>query len=141
MAIKALTVTLSLLALSAPAIGARPGVDAGSGDVQIGITGYVPVICRTSVEGGQFDVRDGRVSLGSMQEFCNNPRGYAVIADFSANLADGALVVGGRRVPLDASGSVEIVKSNRAAITSRPIELELPEDTQSGSISFRIQPL
>ncbi len=141
MGIKALTVTLSLFALSAPAVGALPGVDAGSGDVRIGISGFVPVICRTSVEGGEFTVRDGRVSLGSMREFCNNPRGYAIHADFSSNLAQGALVVDGRRVPLDETGSVEIVKSDRAAITSRPIDLELPEGAQSGSISFRIQPL
>lgn len=141
MALKALSVTLSLLALSAPAVGARPGLDAGTGDVQIGISGYVPVICRTTVEGGQFTVRDGQVSLGSMREFCNNPRGYAIHADFSSNLAKGALVVGGKRIPLDASGSVQIVKSDQARITSRPIDLELPKDAQSGSISFRIQPL
>lgn len=141
MAFKALSVTLSLLALSAPAVGARPGLDAGTGDVQIGISGYVPVICRTTVEGGQFTVRDGQVSLGSMREFCNNPSGYAIHADFSSNLATGALVVGGKRIPLDASGSVQIVKSDQAGITTRPIDLELPKDAQSGSISFRIQPL
>lgn len=141
MSYKALSVTLFLAVLSAPAVGARPGLDAGSGDVQFGISGYVPVICRTTVEGGQFAVRDGEVSLGSMREFCNNPRGYAIHADFSPNLANGALVVGGKRIPLDASGSVQIVKSEQAAIGSRPIDLQLPKDVQSGSISFRIQPL
>lgn len=141
MALKAVSVTLSLLVLAAPAVGARPGVDAGTGDVQIGISGFVPVICRTSVEGGQLTVREGQVSLGSMREFCNNPRGYAIHADFSPNLATGALVVGGQRIPLDESGSVQIVKSEQAEITSRPIDLELPKDAQSGTISFRIQPL
>lgn len=138
---KALAVTTALLALSAPAAGALGGVDSQSGDVRIGISGYVPVICRTSVDATQGLPVDGRVSLGAMREFCNNPSGYTVHADYSANLAEGALVVGGVKIPLDASGSVEIAQSARPGIATRPVELELPDDVQGGSISFRIQPL
>lgn len=141
MASKALAVTLVLLTLPAPAAGAIGGVDAQSADVRIGISGFVPVICRASVEGIQSGRADGLVSLGSMREFCNNPRGYTIYADYSANLADGALIVDGVKIPLDKSGSVQIVQTARAGVASRAINLELPGEAEGGSISFRIQPL
>ncbi len=141
MATKALVVALSLLALSAPATGALSGIDAQSGDVRIGISGFVPVICRTSIDGTQSQPVDGRVSLGSMREFCNSPGGYAIHADYSPNLAKGALVVDGVAIPLDKSGSVRIVQTAQAGIALRSLDLEVPGQAKGGSISFRIQPL
>lgn len=141
MAHKALAVTFALLTLSAPAAGSLGGVEAQSGDVRIGISGFVPVICRASVEGVQSERTDGFVSLGSMREFCNNPHGYTIHADYSPNLAKGALILDGVKIPLDNSGSVRIVQTARAGVASRAINLKLPNGTTGGSISFRIQPL
>jgi hypothetical protein len=78
------------------------------------------------------------VSLGSLNEFCNNPNGYEVYADYSPNLSQASLLVDGQIVPLGDTGSTRISKSDRAGIVARSVSLDLPADVQSGSISFRV---
>lgn len=131
----------AVLALSAPATGAIPGVTTSSGDLQIGISGYVPVICRTSLESTFVSPNEGKAVLGSLREFCNNPNGYAIQADYTPSFASGTIIVDGVSIPLDDTGTVEISRSGRAGIVTRSLELELPEDVEAGSLSFRIQPL
>lgn len=132
---------VAMAAFSAPAIGSVPNVAIDSGQFAIGISGYVPVICRTSVEANMVSPREGQVSLGTLNEFCNSPNGYAIHADYSASLAKANIIVDGHKVPLGKDGTTEIVKSNRAAIANRDLQLDLPKGVTGGTLSFRIVPL
>ncbi len=115
-----------------------PHVALGSGQYTIGISGFVPVICRATVDATAVPTQSGQVSLGSLNEFCNSPNGYEVYADYSANLAKASLVVDGKKVNLGTTGSTRVSKSNTAGIAAHSVSLDLPKDTQSGTISFRI---
>jgi hypothetical protein len=110
----------------------------GSGQYTIGIVGYVPVICRATVDATSVPTTPGQVSLGGLNEFCNSPNGYSVYADYSANLAKASLIVDGQKVPLSAGGSTRVTKSNRAAIDAHTLALDLPKGVAADSISFRI---
>jgi hypothetical protein len=112
------------------------------------ISGYVPVICHAETNVAAIPVQSGpvqsgpaqsgEVSLGALKEYCNNPNGYEVYADYSPALAKASLSVDGRKVMLDASGSTRIDKSNRAAVVTRNLSLVLPQGVQPGTIAFRI---
>lgn len=132
---------LALLATTMPAQAIAPGIGVDSGQFTIGISGFVPVICRASVEVSMAAPDNGMVQLGSLKEFCNSPNGYRVHADFSASLNAARLVVDGEDVSLDQGGSVVVSESDRAAIDTHDLTLVLPEGTQTGSLSFRIEPL
>ncbi|WP_025559977.1 hypothetical protein [Sphingomonas sp. UNC305MFCol5.2] len=128
-------------AMTCVATGAQavdPHVGVGSAQYSIGISGFVPVICRATVDATAVPTQPGQVSLGSLNEFCNNPNGYEVYADYSPNLAKASLLVDGKKVPLGNAGSTRVSKSNRAGIVARSVSLDLPTDVQSGSISFRV---
>lgn len=117
----------------------------GSNQATIEISAVVPVICKTQVVGSpaaSAALANGAIQLGSLSEFCNNARGYRVVADYSANLAHAKLLVDGVPVPLNKSGSTVVSQSNRAAIASHELALQLPRGTAAnGSLSFRIEPL
>ena len=132
---------IAMTALSAPAIGAMPNVGIESGQFTIGISGFVPVICRASVEQTMVAPQEGQVSLGALKEFCNSPTGYSIQADYSPSLAHAKIIVDGRPVPLGKSGTAEITKSNKAGIATRDLQLDLPKGVEGGSVSFRIVPL
>jgi hypothetical protein len=134
-------VAAGLCATIAPASGFQPSVAAGGGaQYTIGVVGYVPVVCRAKLEATVIQPTAGVVPLGLLKEFCNSPSGYRVVADFSPALADAKLVVDGTRIDLGSGGSVVVSESDRAAITDRTVELEMPKDGQTGSLSFRIEP-
>jgi len=128
-------------AFSAPTQGSAPHLAINSGQFSIGISGYVPVICRTSVQANMVSPHGGQVSLGTLNEFCNSPNGYAVHADYSSSLVGAKIIVDGRDILLGNDGSAEVVQSDRAAIANRDLSLDLPESVEGGSISFRIAPL
>ncbi|MBA4161397.1 MAG: hypothetical protein C0515_04820 [Novosphingobium sp.] len=123
-----------------PAGAFAPSVDVGSAQFTIGVVGYVPVICRASVEAGSVAPVAGTTSLGLLKEFCNSPTGYRVVADYSPALAQAKLIVDGQVVPLHEDGSTVVRQSNSAAIADHTLALELPENGQVGNISFRIEP-
>lgn len=139
--IRNLAALAGALAVAAPVAAFTPGIDAGASRYTIGISGFVPVICRASVNAGVVAPEAGRMQLGQLSEFCNSPNGYRVHADYSASLAKAKLYVDGKPVPLKNDGSTMVSQSSRAAIDSHALELELPKGTQAGSISFRIEPL
>lgn len=118
-----------------------PGVMLGSNQYTIGISGFVPVICRASVGAGTVAPVPGTVSLGELNEFCNSPNGYRVHAQYSASLAKAKLIVDGRPVILEADGDSVVSHSTRAAIDSRSLELVLERGVEDGVLSFRIEPL
>ncbi len=133
-------VAAGLCATVAPASGFQPSVAVGSNQYTIDIVGFVPVICRANVETTMVAPKAGAVSLGTLKEFCNSPSGYRVVADYSPALADAKLVVDGREIALGVSGSIVVSESDTAAINNRSLELQLPTDGQTGSLSFRIEP-
>lgn len=123
-----------------PAGAFAPSVEVGSAQFTIGVVGYVPVICRASVEAGSVAPVAGTTSLGMLKEFCNSPTGYRVVADYSPALAQAKLIVDGKPVPLHKDGSTVVSQSNNAAIADHTLALELPKNGQVGNISFRIEP-
>lgn len=129
----------SFAALNASA--GDPALDVGSSRYVLGITGFVPVICRATVDATSVPAIAGEVSLGTLSEFCNSPNGYAIYADHSAALVGGSIVVGGQKVQLSETGSTRIRMSDRAAIQSSGVSLEVPEGVTSAQIVFRIVPL
>lgn len=142
MTIRTMTVVCAALVASmAPAAAVAPDVSLASGQFTVGISGFVPVICRANLDATSVVPTPGTVRLGSLSEFCNSPNGYRVHADYSASLAKAQLLVDGRPVPLSKRGSSVISQSNRAAISARELALDLPQGVPAGQISFRIEPL
>ena len=129
------------LVAAVPAPGVVPGVNVGGADTRITISGVVPVICRANVAATQAAVTPGVQQLGQLREFCNSPRGYRVIANYSPSLANAKLLVDGKPVPLVPRGEVMVSHSARAAIENRQIALDLGQRAAPGTISFRIEPL
>jgi len=93
------------------------------------MTGEVPTLCRV----------EARLDAGVLEEFCNAPRGYAVYAEPSAELAGAVLVVDGAELPLSASGPTRVSRSDHAGTATR--SLQLRGSAGSGTLTFRIVPL
>lgn len=129
------------IASIASAHALTPGVVLSANQFTIGISGFVPVICRASVSAATVTPTPGKVSLGELNEFCNSPNGYRVHAQYSGSLATAKLIVDGRPVALEADGDSIISHSTRAAMDSRSLELELERGVEAGALSFRIEPL
>lgn len=130
-----------VVALSTPAAAFAPGIELGASRFTLGISGFVPVVCRASVSATVISPVQGSAPLGTLNEFCNSPNGYRVHADYSADLAKAKLIVDGKGIALQKDGSTVVSQSNRAGIESHALELQLPKGVQTGSISFRIVPL
>ena len=129
-----------LCATVVPASSFESSVSVLGSNYTIGVSGFVPVLCRAKIEANLIAPTAGMVSLGTLNEFCNSPAGYRVIADYSPALTNAKLLVDGREIVLDQTGSVNVSQSDQAAIINRAVELELAQDGQTGAISFRIQP-
>lgn len=129
---------LAVAGLAGTAGAASTGLGV-QGQMTVGITGFVPVICRAAVDVGSVSTTPGTKPLGVMKEFCNAPGGYRVVANYSPGLADAKIIVDGKPIALDASGSTVVSRSNRAGINERQLELELADSTAGGNISFRIE--
>jgi len=130
---------VAAFAVASPAAQAvDPHVAVSSAQYTIGISGYVPVVCRATVDAAMVPAQSGQVSLGSLNEFCNSPNGYEVYADYSANMAKASLLVDGHKLPLGKDGTVRVTKSNRAGIAAHAVSLDLPKGIEPGAISFRI---
>ena len=122
-----------------PAVAADDAT-AVSGQTSIMLSGFVPVICNTRLSADRIPAQQGTVKLGSLREFCNNPAGYSVHVDFSKNLAGGKLLVDGEEVVLTESGTAVVTHSQKAAIVTKDLALNLPGKKRGGSLSFRIEP-
>ena len=125
------------LVLAAPASAVAPGLNLGSGQFTIGLSGFVPVICRASVDATVVAPGSGTVHLGALNEFCNSPNGYVVVANYSASLGKATLLVDGKAVPLGADGTTIVTQSDTAAISTHELALQ---GASQGSLSFRIEP-
>lgn len=129
----------ALLPTVAGAMG--PQIALGQSQFAIGISGFVPVICRAHVGVDSAPVSSGTVSLGSLQEFCNSANGYKVVASYSPSLAGARLLVDGTPVTLSETGSSVVSQSDTAAAATHQLVIELPEGVSAGALSFRIDPL
>jgi hypothetical protein len=141
MSLKHIIPSVLALAVAGNAVAVAPGVDVGSGQYSISISGFVPVVCRASVGATVVPSVGDQVNLGGLNEFCNSPNGYEVYADYAPGLAKASLLVDGQKVHLSNHGSTRISKSNTAAIANRTLEMDLSNvRNASGAISFRIVP-
>ena len=129
----------SAVVMATVMIGGAANAQDGSSlaSYSIGITGYVPVTCRATLQATVIPSQPGATSLGNLQEFCNNPNGYQIFVDSSPELANATLVIGGREVELSGTGSTLVSASSGPAITSTDVVLE-HSGGASGSLSFRI---
>lgn len=119
-----------------PAIASEP-----AGQHRIGVSGQVPVLCRVSIDAALVPAGPGRVSLGTMKEFCNNPHGYQVVLEYAPMAGDAVLIVDGRRIVLDSSGFAIVARSPGAAVVERKVELQLSQAGAPPALTFRIEPL
>lgn len=133
-------VASAVLAIAAPASGAAP--ESGpSSQFRLDVSGQVAVVCRVSIDTAVIPDVAGRVSLGTMKEFCNNPSGYRVVVDHPAIAGPAMLIVDGREIALNSGAAVVISQSAGAAVAARKVELEVAQGGQSGTLAFRIEPL
>jgi len=136
---KALSVAAAALACTATSGQAKSGPQtSGTSRYAVEISGVVPVICRAETDIAVIPTGPGEVSLGALKEFCNNPNGYEVYADYAPALAKASLSIDGHKVPLNASGTTRIDTSNRARVVTRNLSLTLPDGVPSSTIAFRI---
>lgn len=132
--------SIAVLAVSGAAMASEHSRDGGA-DFRIGIAGKVPVICRVSLDTTVLSDVDGRVSLGTMKEFCNNPTGYRVVLEYPAAMESTKLIIDGRELALDGSGLVAVTRSASAAVAEHKVELDLNRKVGSATLALRIEPL
>jgi hypothetical protein len=95
----------------------------------IELRGTVPLVCHADLPQSVAPVTTGAiVSLGQLNELCNDGNGFHVYANTPAGTG-GAFVVDGRTVPVSASGQTEIDSSMSAVVTSK----QLAYDPQGGA--------
>lgn len=113
-----------------------------AGTYQISIKGFVPIVCRVSVDNDVKMTGDTIVNLGQMNEFCNNGNGYRIFVDHASDASGAALIIDGRRVELSPQGSTAIYQSDGPARRSHQISLDVTgHDGPVGGLWFRIQPI
>ena len=132
----------AFLAATVLCVGSAHAAVAGEGAQTAGytltITGFVPVICRATIDATIVPGAAGETNLGELNEFCNSPNGYQVFVQGSPELANATLVVDGNSVALSGNGPTLVAASNGPAIETRSLSLNLPEGGVSGSLSVQI---
>lgn len=122
--------------------GSEKGLSVNSGSYQVGISGFVPTICRVSVPDSPVSNGNGLFNLGQMNEFCNDGHGYRIYIDHPASASGAAVIVDGRRVPLSAQGSTMIFESNGPGNRSHKLSLDASSNPDAiGGLWFRIKPI
>ena len=113
-----------------------------SGPYEISIHGFVPVICRVSINEKIRPAGGMLVDLGQMNEFCNNANGYIVYVDHTPDVIGAIMIIDGRRITLNPSGSTAIYQSNTPSNRTHKISLDLSNHpAPKGGIWFRIRPI
>jgi hypothetical protein len=120
--------------------GAATAATGDASSYSLRLSGFVPLACRAQLSSTAVPTEGGQVSLGSLDEFCNNASGFEVWVDYSPSLAGGKLNVDGKNYDLDASGSVRIDSSPTPAVASKSVSLDTASGV-SGSLSIRVVPL
>jgi hypothetical protein len=98
----------------------------------LGLRGHVAIICHVSLATPLGPAPMGQSSIGQLVEFCNDPNGYQVWADYPPGLAAASLMVDGRVVPLSADGTTQIDSSTTAAVGVRNLTIDQPDGAPGG---------
>ncbi len=132
-----------LLAVAATLAFAAAPAQAMQGLTQtIRLHAYVPMICNVQLQQPLAGIAsaDGVVNLGTTAEFCNAPRGYRIILQHPAHLADAAVVSDAQRIPLSDSGETVLVNSDHPDFRMRSLALDLGDDPgQLNRLGLRIE--
>jgi hypothetical protein len=84
----------------------------------------VPLVCTVSHQ-SSISAAGAGYRLGELREFCNSPRGYALVVNYAPGSMKGAVVaVGEERVVLDGSGRAVISQTPGPRIRDREIFAE-----------------
>lgn len=130
----------SILAVMALAALAPTAASASSSTATITIRGFVPVICRANFDSAPSMGANGVEELGNIDEFCNSGGGYRVIVDYDPGVDPGSLVIDGRQVALDGSGTAVIDQSSGPAIASRSLGY-IPGNQPINNLHIRVEPV
>ena len=128
-------------AFLATALSVTSAAAAQPASFELRISGYVPVVCRATVETPAAPAQGGVMQLGRLKEFCNNANGYEVWIDYSPQLSGAILMVDGQPVRLAGPHSVRVSQSGQAGMQTRSLVLNLQGQRPEGSLSFRVVPL
>lgn len=129
---------LMTLSASLPVCTAR----AGDANLQVQVSGYVPLICNVQSSVRAVDaVSQTQIDLGNITEFCNNGSGYEVWADYTPGVEAAQLLVDGVAMPLSPSGSTLISGANSPGRRLHHMAIDLRNNHgQLTAIAMRIVP-
>ena len=88
------------------------------------LTAHVPVYCNVELMASGMQYQDGLVVLGQSMELCNAPRGYRVILQHPAGLANAAVISDATRIPLSTGGETVLVDSDHPSLQVRQLALD-----------------
>ncbi len=114
-------------------------ISTGSNGFAVNISGNVPVICKADLIYDQPTVKT--VTSGEINEFCNNPHGEQIFADYAFEQSGALLTVDGNSTQLDASGSVLLSNVNHANIAVQKFTVNLSSDQIIDKLHIRVVPL
>ena len=117
-----------------------PTAASASSTATVTLRGFVPVICRANFQSAPSEGANGVEELGRIDEFCNSGGGYRVIVDYDPGTDLGTLVVDGRQVGLDGSGTAVIAQSSGPAVTSRSLGY-IPGGQPISHLHIRLEPV
>lgn len=121
--------------------GAMPSRAAENGAAfGLAIAGEAPLICRATLDITAISAATGRIELGRLNERCNDPAGYQIFVEASEGLAGATLIVDGESISLPDREPILIAASDRPAIRSRAIAIDLAARLSDGSLSIRMVP-
>lgn len=124
---------LSVLALMAVVTPSTAAV--ASNQASALISAEVPLVCTATLSGTSLSGSGSTV--GVLEEFCNNGRGYRVLASVTGDVDGAMLLVDGVPHRLAAGTEIEIVSEQSAKLTRRTLAFEAARADQSGEISVR----
>jgi hypothetical protein len=131
-----------MFALAATAL-VSSGANAAPTGFTLEMAGQVPTICRAEVRQQPEADNAARSTPVNLDEYCNDPDGYRVFAEPSAELAGATLLVDGTPIMLSSSAPTLVSSSDHADIATRSLELQLPNGrvAPDNILSFRIEPI
>ena len=104
---------------------------------RIELRGFVPVVCTASRNTTAVSYIAGETQIGDVAEFCNNPNGFQVWADYPTTLNGATLTLDGKRVALPPGGSALVDSSDTPVIAKKTLTIE-STTAGEGYLAFRV---
>ena len=119
-----------------------PALAATWDSTRINLSVDVPVRCEVKIGGSAIWANSDTLDLGSLQQFCNAPNGYALRLDYTAStLAGATLKVGNTQVTLSGDGSDTLANSASPARFNADLVLSVAQNVNvPGDLRFIIIP-